>query len=128
MKREGEKWNLQCSHNIIHASMYVCVISAHESGHAGSILSNLVGVERRLSGNGLIVHMHACFHLPRAYIRICDIVEAHCGVRGNGSQLIKEQKMQQESSFNIEGLHQPRRRRPSRSKHPEFLPTSFLLI
>ena len=78
--------------------MYVCVINARVSGHAGSILSNLVGAERRLPGSRLIVHMHACFHLPRAYIRICDIVEAHCGVRGNGSQLIKQQKMQQESS------------------------------
>ena len=53
MKREGEKWNLQCSHNIIHASMYICVINARVSGHAGSILSNLVGVERRLPGNNI---------------------------------------------------------------------------
>ena len=50
MKREGEKWKLQCSH-INHASIYVCVINARESGHARSILSNLVGAERRLPGN-----------------------------------------------------------------------------
>ena len=67
MKREGEKWNRQCTH-IIHASMYVCVINARVSGHAGTILSNLVGIERRLPGSRLIVHMHACFHLPYIHI------------------------------------------------------------
>ena len=75
----------------------------HESGHAGSILSNLVGVERRLPGNG-----HACMlPPPLAYIRICDIVEAHCCVRGNGSQL-KEQKTQQESGKRL-GMFQHQR-------------------
>ena len=48
MKQEGEK--LQCSH-INHASIYVCVINARESGHVGNKLSNLVEAERRLPGN-----------------------------------------------------------------------------
>ena len=87
--------------------MYVCVINARVSGHAGSILSNLVGAERRLPGNGLIVHVHACFHLPRAYIYTYDIVETHCCIRVNGSQL-KEQKTQQESSKRL-GMFQHQR-------------------
>ena len=67
MKR-GENWNLQCSQIKPCLSMYLCVINARVSGHAGSKLSNLVGTERRLPGNGLIVHMHACFHLPYIHI------------------------------------------------------------